>query len=106
MDTSKPPETHVEPPETRVEYWQRVLARGVGKNPPVKVRLAIKAAATWSAEAVRLMSDRSATTNAKVRAELTARRLRADLKALIAEARPAPVEQSLQDYVRSRQVSA
>lgn len=108
MDQVEASQTHGDPPETRPDYWRRVLARGAGKSPNAEIRQAIKRAAKWSAEACRLLDDPSASTNAKVRAESTARRERRDLAALIGTSKPKQKlgPDSLRQYAASKQASA
>jgi hypothetical protein len=89
MDAADTPQTPADRPETRPDYWRRLLRAGVGKSPKAEVAVALTEAAEWSAYAVRLMNDPEVSPTAKVRATATARRARLDLAALKAASKPA-----------------
>ena len=99
MDTNKTPAKPDDAFAVRVKYFKRVLARGVGRTPPVLLRMALKRAAELEAVAEATLADPNSTANDKVRTARAVRLARRDLAEMIATTRGAAYEPSMAEML-------
>jgi hypothetical protein len=91
-------ESIVESPlEKRIGYLKRLFARGIGKTPSAKQKLALARAALLTAKAEQAAADPLTSANDLVRLDGVAARARRELQVLI-DRRAPEVEMTLQKY--------
>jgi hypothetical protein len=85
------------PLEKRIGYLKRIFARGIGRTPTAKQKLALVRAATLTARAEQAMSDPLISANDAVRLDGAAARARRELQHLI-DRRAPELELTLAQY--------
>jgi len=86
-----------DPLAKRIGYLQRVFARGIGRTPSAKQKLALRRAALLTAKAEQAAEDPLTDANSLVRLDGLAARARRDLQLLIDRETPKS-EMTLQKY--------
>jgi len=96
----------ISPLAKRVHYLKRLFARGIGRTPTAKQKLALMRAATLTAKAEQAAVDPLTSANDLVRLDGAASRARRELQAIITAGAKSEREMTLDEYVAGRAEAA